>query len=145
MSIRHSQTRVATLRRAVAAVAVAILFVTVGATAAQALPAEIDVTVGSVGRDSAGNFTWDVTASTGDIQGPGKICSTSSGGCWFYLYAQFEDGTDVQLQNAAVPWGATFPFAGHFTGVTDAQKVIAVRARVQGNGGVHLQPVGTGH
>ena len=94
----------------------------------------LSVSVASIGRDGSGNLTWDVTATTDDVQGAGQICPSSSG-CWLYLYAQFENGYSVQLQNAAVTWGTTFPFARQFVGSLNTGRIVAVRSTVQGTAG----------
>jgi len=35
---------------------------------------EISIVVNSLARTSTGDFSWNVTATTGDVQGAGQLC-----------------------------------------------------------------------
>jgi RHS repeat-associated protein len=117
------------------------MIVTLGATAAQAVTPTVSVSSASVGRDAANNLTWDVTATTGNVQGTGQICPNSANSCTFYLYGQLENGNTEELQRSTIAWGTTFPYSKHFVAASiDSLKVIAVRAYVQGQSGTVYSP-----
>jgi RHS repeat-associated protein len=122
--------------RVVASLTVALLLVVLGAAAANATTPVVSVSVGSIGRDASSKLTFDVTATTDAVQGAGGVCTSSQYACTVSLYAQRVDGTTAPLQNATIPWGASFPHANEFIGSAAISKVIAVQAQVQGNAGL---------
>ncbi|HWH25193.1 MAG TPA: RHS repeat-associated core domain-containing protein [Pseudolysinimonas sp.] len=118
-----------------ASLTVAAFLIVVGATAANAATGSVMVTSASVGRNASFDLTYDVTVVAEDVQGPGRICSSSQYTCTVRLDAQFEDGSFRNLPYETIPWGATFPYAKTLSGIIDGSKVIAVRAILQGNNG----------